>query len=222
MSTGRIIKKQLYEQFARIGKALDSPQRLELLDLLCQTERSVEELAQEANLNFANASRHLQILRNTQLVSVRKEGVKVFYRLADNEICGFFQNMRKLAEKRLAEVRFIMDDYFGNRDKLEAIDRKELISRAKEGSVTILDVRPRMEYESGHLPNAKSIPLSELKSRLDELPRGQVIVAYCRGPYCVLAKEAVDYLKAKGYEAIRLEDGVWEWHDAGLPVDVKE
>ncbi len=219
MNNGRIVKEQLYEQFSRIGKAVSSPQRLELLDLLCQGERPVENLAKEAKLSFANASRHLQILRGARLVTTRKEGTRIYYRLADDEVCSFFRSMRSLAERRLSEVHQIMADYFENRQSLEPADRISLLERARQGSVTILDVRPRLEYQSSHLPYAVSIPLQELKFRLDELPMNQEIVAYCRGPYCVLAQEAVKYLHSKGYKAVRLEDGVHEWNEAGLPVE---
>ena len=217
----RIAKEQMYEHFARIGKALDSPQRLELLDLLCQGERAVEYLAREAHLNFANASRHLQILRSARLVDTRKEGVRVFYRLSSDDVSVFFRNLRDLGKKHLAEVNQIMGDYFGKSEQMEPINRKELLARARNDGVIILDVRPKEEYESAHLLSAISIPLKELKSRMNELPKNQEIIAYCRGPYCVLAHEAVQILKSKGYNAKRLEDGVWEWQNKGLPVEKK-
>jgi rhodanese-related sulfurtransferase len=219
MERARWVKQQLYEQFARIGKALDSPQRLELLDLLCQGERPVEDLAKEANLSLANTSRHLQILRGARLVDVRREGRWIYYRLADDDVCSFFRSMRILAEKRLSEVHQIMENYFGDRESLEPVDRSSLLARAQRGQVIILDVRPRLEYESSHLPHAVSVPLRELKNYLDKLPEDHEIVAYCRGPYCVLAQEAVHYLQSKGYRAIRLEDGILEWKDAGLPLE---
>lgn len=219
MLQGRQVKQQLYEQFTRIGKAVDSPQRLELLDVLCQGERNVEDLAEEAHLSFANASRHLQILRAARLVETRRDGVRIYYRLADEEVCSFFREMRKLAEKRLAEVRQIMEDYFGERRSLEAVNRKSLIKRVRTGQVILLDVRPRAEYESAHLPHAISVPLREISKHLDNLPRDQEIVAYCRGPYCVLAQEAVKFLQSRGYRASRLEDGVLEWNEAGLPIE---
>ncbi len=219
---GRIVKEQIYEHFARIGKALDSPQRLELLDLLCQGERTVEYLAHEAHLNFANASRHLQILRGARLVDTRKEGVHVFYSLSSDEVCLLFRNLRELAKKHLAEVNKIMEDYFGKPDQMEPINRKELLARASKHISIILDVRPREEYDSVHLLFAKSIPLKELKSRMNELPKDREIIAYCRGSYCVLAHEAVQILKSKGYNAKRLEDGVREWQSAGFPVASKK
>lgn len=215
---GRLVKEQLYGQFARSGKAVDSPQRLELLDLLCQGERPVEEPAREVKLTLGNASRHLQILRGARLVEARKQGVKVYYRMADEAVYRFFRGMRRLAEERLAEVQRIKEEYFGDRRTLQPVDREDLMNRAGRGDITLLDVRPAVEYRAGHLPCARSIPLKELKAHLDDLPRDQEIVAYCRGPCCVLAREAVRYLSAKGFKAHRLEDGVLEWRDAGLPV----
>ncbi|MBU1652597.1 metalloregulator ArsR/SmtB family transcription factor [bacterium] len=222
MHQGRLVKHQLYEQFSRIGKAVASPQRLELLDLLCQGERSVEELAKEAKLAFANTSRHLQILQGVHLVDTRREGTRIYYRLADNKVCSFYRNMCGLAERRLSEVHQIMEDYFGSRKDLEAVNRQNLLARSRAGQVTILDVRPRLEYNSSHLPNAVSVPLRELKKYLDQLPKDQEIVAYCRGPYCVLAQEAVNLLRSEGFQANRLEDGVLEWQEAGLPVESVE
>ena len=218
MSRGRTVKIQLYEQFARIGKALDSPQRLELLDLLCQCERTVEDLAKEANLSFANASRHLQILKSSRLVEARKEGVKVYYRLSSKEVCDLVCDLRKLAEKTLAEVEQIMIHYFKGEESLKPVTREDLLKRVRQGNIVLLDVRPEIEYEKAHLPLAKSIPLSQLQSRLAELPQNIEIVAYCRGPYCVLAQEAVDYLRRSGYNAWRLKEGVGEWREAGLEV----
>ncbi len=218
MSTGRTIKTQLYEHFARIGKALDSPQRLELLDLLCQCERTVEDLAREANLTVANTSRHLQILKASRMVDSRKEGVKVYYRLGSKKVCDLVCNLRTLAKKNLAEVEQLMTQYFTGGDDFQPVDRQELTARANRGEVIILDVRPEVEYDKAHLPLAKSLPLPQLRSRLAELPQNIEIVAYCRGPYCVLAQEAVNFLKQSGYIARRLVEGVNEWRDAGLEV----
>jgi rhodanese-related sulfurtransferase len=218
-AAARQTKERLYEQFARIGRAIASPQRLELLDLLCQCEKTVETLARQASLSVANTSRHLQILRGAHLVETRKEGLHVYYRLADENVCEFLYSLRRLAESRLAEIDRLIADYFGNRDELKPIDRKKLLQRAKRGEIAVLDVRPRDEYLAGHLPYARSIPLSELKKRLKELSPTQEIVAYCRGPYCVLAQEAVKILRARGFRAIRLEDGILEWKKAGLPVE---
>ena len=200
---------------------MDSPQRLELLDLLCQGERSVEDLAKEARLFVANTSRHLQILRSARLVDNRKVGVKVFYRLADEDVCSFFIGMRRLAESRLAEVSRIMSDFFVKPDEFKPVDRDNLISRAKEGSIIVIDVRPTEEFNQGHIPGAKSVPLQQLEDHLDQLPKGLEIVAYCRGPYCVLAQEAVSRLKAMGYHAFRYTDGVIEWREAGLPIETE-
>ncbi|MEE9612252.1 MAG: metalloregulator ArsR/SmtB family transcription factor [Desulfatiglandales bacterium] len=219
MPSGRETKDRLYEQFARIGHALASPKRLELLDLLCQSEKTVEVLASQASLSMANASRHLQILRGAHLIDGRKEGLHVYYRLADEDVCEFFRSLRRLAESRLAEIDRLIADYFGNRNELKPIDRKKLLRRAKRGEVIVLDVRPKDEYLAGHLPYAHSIPLHELKNHLSEFSSDQEIVAYCRGPYCVLAQEAVKILRAKGFKAVRLEEGVFEWQKAGLPVE---
>lgn len=219
MTSGRIVKSQLYQQFARIGKALDSPQRLELLDLLCQAERSVEDLAREAHMTVANTSRHLQALRSARLVDMRKAGVKVFYRLSDGSVCEFFHTMRRFAEERLLEVDAIVKDFFDDPSLLQPIDRTNLMRKAQAGEVIILDVRPTEEFRQGHLPAAQSVPLGELESRLADIPFGSPIVAYCRGPYCVLAQEAVNQLRARGYSAIRIPDGVHEWMEAGLPIE---
>ncbi len=219
MSSARIVKSQLYEQFARIGKALDNPHRLELLDLLCQAERSVEDLAKEARLTVANASRHLGVLRSARLVETRKERVRVFYRLADEKVCAFFRSMLNFAETRLAEIDLIMRDYYDAPSLLNPVDRATLIEKSKQGKLIILDVRPVEEYRQGHLPSAQSIPLAELESRLTEIPQNCEIAAYCRGPYCVLAQEAVNRLRDKGYSAYRLADGVHDWREAGLPVE---
>lgn len=218
MPFARETKDKLYAQFARLGHALSSPKRLELLDLLCQSEKSVEMLAEQASMSVANTSRHLQVLRTARLVDGRKDGVFVYYRLADSEVCDFFRSLRRLAENRIAEIDRIIADYFDASSHLQPIDRKNLLKRAKAGEVVILDVRPEDEYAAGHLPFAKSVPLSRLKERLKELSPKAEIIAYCRGPYCVLAQEAVKVLKANGFRAKRMEEGVSEWRDAGFPV----
>ena len=220
MPFARETKDKLYTQFARLGHALSSPKRLELLDLLCQSEKTVEMLAEQALMSVANTSRHLQVLRTARLVDGRKDGVFVYYSLADGEVCDFFRSLRRLAENRIAEIDRIIADYFDASPHLQPIDRKNLLKRAKAGEVLILDVRPEDEYAAGHLPYAKSVPLSRLKERLKELSPKAEIVAYCRGPYCVLAQEAVSFLRSKGLKAIRLEDGVIEWREAGFPVVV--
>lgn len=219
MPTGRETKDRLYEQFARIGHAVASPKRLELLDLLCQCEKTVETLANEASLSVANTSRHLQVLRGARLVNARKDGLHVYYSLADKNVREFFHSLRHLAESRLAEIDRIIADYFGNYRELSPIDRRRLLKRAKAGEVVVLDVRPQDEYLAGHLPHARSVPLNELRKHLREFSPGQEIVAYCRGPYCVLAQEAVKILRVKGFKVSRFEDGVTEWQLAGMPVE---
>jgi rhodanese-related sulfurtransferase len=213
------VKDGLYEQFARIGKAVAHPKRIELLDLLCQGERSVEVLAQAATLSVTNASAHLRVLRETRLVETRREATKVYYRLAGESVCGLFFSLRDLAAERYAEVEMMVRDYFEARDELEPITREELVARTDDGSVLILDVRPREEYAAGHIPGAISVPLAELESRVATLPPVSEIVAYCRGPYCVLAPQALQLLRRHGYQARRLQDGLPEWKRAGLPVE---
>lgn len=218
----RVFKDAIYEQFARIGKAVSSPKRLELLDLLCQGERTVEALSKETGLSLANASQHLQALRAARLVEAEKVGVFTKYRLAAQEVCEFFRAMRILAEKRLAEVEQIKRRFLKGKDGMEPVDRDALLKRVREGAVTVLDVRPVEEYRAGHIPGAMSIPLMELERRLSELPDDQEIVAYCRGPYCVLAIQAVEILRAKGFHAVRLEDGIPDWRAMGFPVAAGE
>ncbi len=216
----RELKSRLYEQFARVGSALASPSRLELLDVLAQGERSVEVLAERASLSVANTSRHLHVLRDAGLVLARKEGLRVFYRLADGEVYELLQSVRSHAERRLAEVDRIVDAYLGTRDGLEPVTRPELLDRARSGRVTVLDVRPAEEFDAGHIAGAVSIPIDELEERLGELPKGKEVVAYCRGPYCVWSLRAVDTLRAAGRKARRLVDGFPEWGAEGLPVEV--
>lgn len=220
MSGSGNLKKAIYEQLARIGKAVASPPRLELLDLLCQGPRTVETLAREAGLTVANASQHLQVLRSARLVEADKQGLYVTYRLADLAVCEFFQKLRALAEIRLAEVESIVRQFRERPERLEPVEKKALLRRVRRGEVVVVDVRPPEEYRAGHIPGALSIPLKDLKSHLSKLPRDQDSVAYCRGPYCVLATEAVELLKAKGFRALRLEDGVPEWRAHGLPVAI--
>jgi rhodanese-related sulfurtransferase len=208
----------LYEQFARIGKALASARRVELLDLLCQGERSVEALAQAAGMGVTNTSQHLQILRAARLVEARKEGTKVLYRVADEAVCRFFLELRELARGRLAEVdqlvRRLLDD------GLDAVGREELLARMDEGAVVLIDVRPPEEFAAGHIAGAVSVPLGLLENLLDTLPAETEVVAYCRGPYCLLASQALEILRAHGLRARRLEEGFPEWRLAGLPVAV--
>jgi len=217
---GREVKEALYEQFARLGKAAASPRRIELLDLLCQGERTVEGLAKASRMGLTNTSAHLQVLRQARLVETRRDGVKVFYRLADEEVCRFYFALRDLGRARLAEVGQVVRDYFEARDELEPVSRDDLVHRIERGEAAVLDVRPAEEYAAGHIPGATSLPLPELGQRLGELPRDVEIVAYCRGPYCVLAPEALMILRTKGFTARRLEDGFPEWRLAGLPVEV--
>ena len=218
----RAFKDAIYEQFARIGKSVSSPKRLELLDLLCQGARTVEILAKESGMTIANASQHLQVLRTARLVEAEKEGLYVTYRLADQTVCEFFHAMRVLAESRLAEVEQIKRRFLEGREGMEPVDRKALLELVREGAVTVLDVRPVEEYNAGHIPGALSIPLKELALHLSELPHDQDIVAYCRGPYCVLSIQAVEMLRARGFEAVRLEEGIQDLRAMGFPIAVNE
>lgn len=217
-SPGRVIKDGLYEQFSRIGKAVANPKRIELLDLLCQGEQRVEVLASAAAMGVTNTSAHLKVLREARLVTTRRDGTRVFYRLADEEVCSFFLALRNLASQRFAEVELVMRNYFEERDQLEPIGRSELLAR--EEDLIVLDVRPGEEYAAGHIPGALSVPLRELRGKLSSLPQEVEIVAYCRGPYCVLAPQALELLHAHGLRARRLEDGLPEWRHAGFPVAV--
>lgn len=215
----RETKDQVYEWVATIGKAASSPKRLEILDILCQGEKSVEILARQANLNVKLASAHLKVLKAARLVEYRRVGKNIYYTLAGDEVARFWVGLRRLAELRFLEIEKTLNEYFGDRDSLLEMDRKTLLSRAKNGDVIIIDVRPSNEFEAGHLPYAKSIPLSELKKRLKEVPKNKPIVAYCRGPYCVLSHEAMELLRKRGRKVSRLSDGVSEWAAFGLPVE---
>lgn len=214
----RAFKDAIYEQFARIGKAVSSPKRLELLDLLCQGERTVEVLAKETSLTVANASQHLQVLRAARLVEAEKIGLFVTYRLADEAVCEFFRSMRVLAESRLAEVELIKRQFLKGREGMEPVDRDALLERVQAGEVIVLDVRPSEEYHAGHIPGSISVPLKELKRYLSKLPKDQQIVAYCRGPYCVLAIQAVEMLRLEGFNAVRLEEGIQDLRALGFPI----
>jgi len=216
----RLFKDAIYEQFARIGKSVSSPKRLELLDLLCQGPRTVEVLAKESGLTVANASQHLQVLRTSRLVETEKEGLFVIYRLADQTVCEFFRTMRVLAESRLAEVEQIKRQFLEGREGMEPVDREELLALVRQGAVTVLDVRPVEEFNAGHLDGALSIPLKDLQLRLSDLPRDQEIAAYCRGPYCVLSVEAVEMLRAEGFQAIRIEEGIQDFRAMGFSIAV--
>ena len=215
----RRFKDAIYEQFARIGKAVSAPKRLELLELLCQCPRTVEALAEHASISVANASQHLQVLRAARLVDAEKKGLYVEYRVADDEVSRFLFSLRGLAEARLAEVDRVAREYFEARGAMEPVDGEELLRRVKHGEVTVIDVRPPEEYRAGHIPGALSFPVDELKSRLKELPKGREIVAYCRGPYCVMAASAVELLRKKGFKAHRMEQGVVDWRARGWRVE---
>ena len=215
----RAFKNQLYEQFARIGKALSSPHRLELLEVLAQCERTVEALAQETGMSVANASQHLQVLRSAHLVEVRREGVSMYYRLADEGVFRMWQAMRIVGEAQLAEIDRVVQTFLQDRTRLQPLDAEELLQRLNNDQIILLDVRPIEEYAAGHLPRARSIPVTELEARLAELPVNKEIVAYCRGPYCVFADEAVALLHTNGYNARRLEQGLPDWRTLGLPVE---
>ena len=219
-SPGRQFKDAIYEQFSRIGKAVSSPKRLELLDLICQGEKTVETLSKETGLTVANTSQHLQTLKAARLIKAEKEGLYVKYRLADEMVCEFFRSMRVLAEHRLAEVDMIKRRFLAGKEGMEPVNRDDLLKRVIEGGVTVLDVRPSEEYRAGHIPGALSVPLDHLKEILAKLPADREILAYCRGPYCVLAVQAVEVLREKGFNAIRLEESVQDWRAMGLTVEI--
>ena len=221
MDDHRLFKEAINEQFARIAKALANPHRFELIDLLAQGERSVEELANEAALSIASASHHLQALRSAHLVTTRKEGLYVYYRLADPTVFRLVQMIREIAEQQLAEVSRIVDTYLGSRAELEPLTLNELSVRLHDPELIILDVRPHVEYAQGHSPGARSIPIDELESRLTELPQEQEIVAYCRGSYCVFADEAVEILTKHGHHARRVQEGYPDWMLADLPTETE-
>jgi len=213
-------KQRVFASLAEIAQALGHAHRLELLEHLGQGERSVEDLAARANLTLANTSRHLQLLRRAALVEGRRDGKRIYYRLAgDDLVIGLLLALSRVGERNSAEIARVMASYFRARDELEPVSRDELLDRLRWGTATVLDVRPEDEFAHGHLPDALNIPLSELERRLAELPADQEIVAYCRGPWCVLSFEAVALLRQRGYRVRRLEDGFPEWKVAGLPVE---
>lgn len=213
-------KTRIYEQFARIGKALAAPGRLELIDLLVQGERSVDALAREAQMSVANASQHLQVLHAARLVETRRDAQRIFYRLAAPAVIELWLALRRTAESQLAELPAVAREYLGDPDAFEPIDRDELVRRLEAGTVVLIDVRPAEEFEQGHIAGAVSVPLEALKSwARDEAPKRKQIVAYCRGPYCVYAVQAVAELKKRGLRATRTEDGVAEWRAAGYPIE---
>jgi ArsR family transcriptional regulator len=212
-------KRRLFAELGSVAKAFGHAHRLELLEHLAQGERSVEVLAAKAGISVANASQHLQQLRRAGLAAARRDGKRVLYRLGDDAVVGLLRALREIAERNVAEVERVVAGYLRARDALEPVSRGELLRRMRDGLVTVLDVRPADEYEIAHLPGAKNVPLAELERRLAELPRPLEIVAYCRGPWCVLSFEAVAALRARGFEARRLEDGLPEWRAAGFPLE---
>jgi rhodanese-related sulfurtransferase len=215
----RRFKDSIYEQLARLGKAIAAPKRLELLDLLCQGPRTVESLASQASSSTANTSQHLQVLRAARLIDAAKRGLHVEYRLADDKVSDFFHTLRGLAESQLTEMQQVARIYLEERGALERLDSEELLRRVRCGEVVLLDVRPAEEYQAGHIPGALSIPVADLKARIKELPKNRQLVAYCRGPYCVMAIDAVALLRKKGFRAQRLEQGVIEWRARGWRVE---
>lgn len=221
MTPNRRFKDDIYGHFARLGKAISAPKRLELLDLLCQGPRTVEALSELAAISVANTSQHLQVLRGARLVDAEKRGLFVEYRIASDDVSGFYLALRKLAEARLGEVEQVTRAFLEERGSLELVESDELLRRVRKGEVTVLDVRPPEEFRAGHIPGALSIPLGQLKARLKELPRGREVVAYCRGPYCVLSVEAVEVLRKKGFKAHRLEQGVIDWRARGWRVEAE-
>lgn len=217
--SSQTFKKDLFAQFALVGKSLSNGNRLELLEFLAQGERTVDELSKVSGLTVANTSQHLQELRRSGLVKSRAEGQKSYYRISDTSVVALMALLRKIAEDNLAEIQVLIANYLSSKDDLEPVSRDELLKRAKKGAVTVIDVRPEREYKMGHLPNAVNVPLSDLKKDLKKLSKKNEIVAYCRGPHCILAFEAVEQLRSKGYKARRLEDGFPEWKLDGLPIE---
>jgi rhodanese-related sulfurtransferase len=215
----RFLEEAIFEQFARIGKALSSPKRLEILYLLSQSERTVESLARAASLSVANTSQHLQRLKQSRLVKEVREGVHIHYHVADPSVIGLWLELRSVAKRQLAEMEQALDAYRYRRYEFEKISVYELQTRLSNGDVTLIDVRPQEEYRAGHLPGAISIPLSELEPRVGEIPRDKAIVVYCRGPYCIYSDEAIEILVEQGFTATRLEEGVVEWQQYGYAVE---
>jgi rhodanese-related sulfurtransferase len=213
------IKDHLYEQVARIGKAVASPKRLELIELLCQGEKSVEMLAVQAEISVKLASAHLKELRLARLVDTRRDGKYVLYRLASTSVADLWVHLRAEAEERLVELQVALASIVEHGGELEGVDRAAILRKARAGEVLVLDVRPAQEFTAAHLPHARSLPVDELKKRLAELPKDVPVVAYCRGPFCLMAKDAVELLRQKGYRAFHLTDGVAEWRSRGLPIE---
>lgn len=218
----RELKNILYEQVARIGKAVSSPKRLELMEMLAQGEKSVETLASELLIDIKLTSAHLRVLKEARLVTARREGKYIIYRLAGNDVAGLWVSLRQVAEEHLLELKMALGQMVADPAKLTAVSRELLLEQARQGEVVVIDVRPRTEYEAAHLPFARSMPMAEIEQRLAELPTDVEIVAYCRGPFCLLSEEAVALLTAKGYRGRKLLDGVSEWLAAGFPVEFPE
>lgn len=215
----RQIKDTLYNHMGTVTKALGSPKRLEIIELLSQGEKTVETIAEQAELGVKNASAQLKELKAARLIDSRRSGKYVYYRLSDPQVARFWIELRRFSENRITEIKQILSEVMGDDDLLERIDRKTLLSKAKKGEIIFLDVRPEDEFNEAHLPYARSVPISELKARLKELPKTKTIVAYCRGPYCFYAKEAVEFLRKKGFKADQLRDSVNDWRIEGLPIE---
>ncbi|MDQ4080829.1 MAG: metalloregulator ArsR/SmtB family transcription factor [Gemmatimonadota bacterium] len=220
--THRELKDPLYAQFARIGHAVSSPKRLELLDLLSQGEKTVETLAEQSSMPLKNTSAHLRVLRQARLVDTRRDATYVYYRLASDDVVRFLNELQALARGRLAEVEQVARLYIDGRDEMEPVSLDELRRRIREGEVTVIDVRPEEEYRSGHIPGALSIPVAQLKRRLSEIPKKREVIAYCRGPYCVYSVDAVAILRKHGYRARRAHEGLPAWRAKSLPVAAGE
>ncbi|MBK7464535.1 MAG: metalloregulator ArsR/SmtB family transcription factor [Betaproteobacteria bacterium] len=218
----RILKDLLYEQVARIGKAASSPKRLELLDLLAQGEKTVEMLASELSADIKLTSAHLRVLKEARLVTSRRDGKYIIYQLTGSDVAGLWVNLRQVAEEHLLELKMALGQMMADPEKLSAVSRETLLEQAQRGEVFVIDVRPQTEYETAHLPFARSMPVAEIELRLAELPSDVEIVAYCRGPFCLLSDEAVALLAAKGYRVRKILDGVSEWQAAGFPVEQAE
>lgn len=214
----RKLKNLLYEQVARIGKAVSSPNRLELLEILCQGDKSVEQLARATDISVKLASAHLKALKAARLVESQRHGKHIHYRLADPQVADLWVALRESAQARLTSLQAAMKDLVAHPDELAPVSGKDLLAQARRGEIIVIDVRPESEYLNAHLPHARSIPLAELRARLGELPKGKPVVAYCRGPFCLMAKEAVALLNKKGFKATRFELGVAEWRASGLPL----
>lgn len=214
-----ITKSYLYEHVARIGKAISSPKRLELIELLAQGEKTVETLAEQARIDMRLASAHLKALREARLVETRREGKFIHYRLSGPDVAQLWVNVREVAEEHLVELRVALDQMAAAPDSLSSESRESLLAKARTGDIVVIDVRPEAEYTAGHLPFARSLPLAELEKRLADLPAGKEIVAYCRGPFCLMSDEAVKLLRQRGYTAHKITDGVTEWSAGGLPIE---